>query len=153
MTRLVSTWLGRLRAFAAHAEVREFSANTIWALAAYGVMVGVEKLVVMPYLGRHLDEAAFGLLLLARNTATVLASGLFAGLHNLLLRRNQEWPGPAKAVAVRSAAVLGGGLALVELLVVLAVLAWRGGLAARAALLAAFAVWGLANVVNNLWQT
>ena len=38
MTRLVAHWWGRLRAFTAHAEVREFSANTGWALAAYGVM-------------------------------------------------------------------------------------------------------------------
>src|SRR5262245_61986049 len=104
-------WVASIKAIASHTQVREFSANTLWAMTAYGTMVGVEKLILMPFLGRHLSEVAFGTMLLGRNTAMVLSSGLFAGLHNLLLRRNQELLGPAKAVAVRSAALLGSLLA------------------------------------------
>jgi O-antigen/teichoic acid export membrane protein len=149
-------WIASTKAFAAHTHVREFSANTLWAMTAYGTMVGIEKLILMPFLGRHLSEAAFGMLLLERNAATVLSSGLFAGLHNLLLRRNQEWLGPEKAVAVRSAALLGSLLAAASFFLLLAILFLRqetGWLQTQAATIAAFAVWGMAGVINNIWQT
>jgi O-antigen/teichoic acid export membrane protein len=149
-------WVASVKSFASHTQVREFSANTFWAMTAYGTVVGVEKLILFPFLGRHLSDATFGMLLLGRNTATVLASGLFAGLHNLLLRRNQEWSGPEKAVAVRSAAWLGSLLAVASFVLLLAILLLRDGvdwLWAQAATIATFAVWGLAGVINNIWQT
>ncbi len=151
-----AAWLADGKAFLTHPQVRDFSANTVWALTAYVTMVGIEKLLVMPLLGRHLSEAAFGMLLLGRNTATVLASGLFAGLHNLLLRRNQEWHGAEKARAVRGAALLGAALAMAELVILLLVLLGRGQaewLREHAPVVAAFAIWGVASVLNHIWQT
>lgn len=153
---LLTRCYAQAKAFATHQQVRAVSGNMLWAFSAYAVMVAVEKLVLMPYLGRRLSEAAFGTLLLGRNTATVLSSGLFAGLHNLLLRRNQEWQGAAKAVAVRNAAWLGALLAGVELLLVVLVLGLHQGVAElwqQAASIAAFGVWGVVNTVNYLWQT
>jgi O-antigen/teichoic acid export membrane protein len=149
-------WLASSKSFWAQPRVRDFSTNTVWALTAYVTMVGIEKLIVMPFLGRQLSETAFGVLVLGRNTATVFASGLFAGLHNLLLRRNQEWQGSEKACAVRGAALLGASLAMAELVFLLLVLLARGEagwLRAHATVVAAFAVWGVASVLNHLWQT
>ena len=97
-------------------KAQAFFENTALAMAAFGVAIIVEKLVLMPFLGRRLSASAFGELLLIRNTVLVLASGVFAGLHNLLLRRNLEWSNREKAVAVRSAALLGAGLEILLLL-------------------------------------
>jgi O-antigen/teichoic acid export membrane protein len=154
--RPTSQWLAACKAFLAQQHVRDFSVNTVWAMTAYVTMVGIEKLLVMPFLGRHLSEAAFGTLLLGRNTATVLSSGLFAGLHNLLLRRNQEWQSGEKVCAVRGAALLGAAMALAVVAILLLVLFVRGKaewLWEHAPVVAAFATWGVASVLTHLWQT
>ncbi len=125
------------------------------AMAAFSVAIVIEKLVLMPYLGQRMNAAAFGELLLIRNWVLVLASGVFAGLHNLLLRRNLEWSGAEKAVAVRSAALLGVGVTTAALFIALLIVALRqpDWLWQNYLKVLAFGVSGIANTFYFLWQT
>ena len=124
-------------------------------MAAFSVAIVVEKLVLMPYLGRRMSAAAFGELLLIRNLVLVLASGVFAGLHNLLLRRNLDWSGAEKAVAVRSAALLGAGVTTAALFIALLAVAIRqpDWLQQNYLKVLAFGISGVANTLYFLLQT
>ncbi len=139
----------------AEGATKEFVTNTVLAMAAFSVAIVVEKLVLMPYLGQRMSAAAFGELLLIRNLVLVLASGVFAGLHNLLLRRNLNWSGAEKAVAVRSAALLGAVVTTTALLIALLVVAFRqpDWLQQNYLKVLAFGFSGIANTVYFLLQT
>ena len=139
----------------AEGAAKEFVANAVLAMAAFSVAIVVEKLVLMPYLGQRMSAAVFGELLLIRNWVLVLASGVFAGLHNLLLRRNLEWSGAEKAIAVRSAALLGAGVTTAALFIALLAVALRqpDWLWQNYLKVLAFGVSGIANTIYFLWQT
>ncbi|NOT62159.1 MAG: hypothetical protein HOP19_18255, partial [Acidobacteria bacterium] len=124
-------------------------------MTAFGLAIGVEKLVLMPYLGQRMSAAAFGELLLIRNSVLVLASGVFAGLHNLLLRRNLDWTGAEKVRAVRSAALLGAGVTSLMLSIALMAVASRhlGWLQQNYLKVGVFGLCGITNTVYFLLQT
>ena len=141
--------------FFAESATKEFVTNTVLAMAAFSVAIVVEKLVLMPYLGQRMSATAFGELLLIRNLVLVLASGVFAGLHNLLLRRNLDWSGAEKTLAVRSAALLGAVVTTTALLSVLLVVFIRqpDWLRQNYLKVLAFGFSGIANTLYFLLQT
>ena len=135
---------------------QDFSLNLMFTLAAYAAGVAAEKLIVIPYLARNLDGSSFGGLLLGRNATLILAGGLVSGIYNLLLRQNRDWEGAAKAVAVRSAGILGLMLSGVVTTLALLALAVRNGpgfLQEHALPIFAFVVWGGANTLTVILQT
>jgi O-antigen/teichoic acid export membrane protein len=139
----------------AEGAAREFVTNTVLAMAAFSVAIVIEKLVLMPYLGQRMSASAFGELLLIRNWVLVLASGVFAGLHNLLLRRNLDWVGVEKASAVRSAALLGAAVTTLALLIAFLAVAIRQPewLRQNYFKVLAFGISGITNTVYFLLQT
>lgn len=137
-------------------QAQDFSLNLIFTLGVYASVVVIEKLVVVPYLARHLDEAAFGALLLGRNTTVILSGGLASGVYNLLLRQNREWEGTAKGIAVRSAVVLSLILSVIITALALVALAVHNGpifLREHVLPIFAFTVWGVANAASYILQT
>lgn len=134
----------------------DFSVNLLMTMSVFAVGVLIEKLIVVPYLARQLNDATLGAILLGRNATVVLSGGISSGLLSLLLRHNQDWEGSEKVVAIRSAVILSLMLsAVVTLFALVALMIWNKPdfLRQHAMAISSFVIWGTTNTVTYILQT